>query len=74
MKKWKLNLMVEILICVMQPIIWLVLFAILATNSIGNEMADRLREDHLKSSVYAVKEMMDLVNEDAFQLKGDELY
>lgn len=74
MKNIKLNLTVKLLACVLVPIMVLMVFAILSINKVGTLMADRLQEDHLSTSNYAVSDMLDLVNTEEFYLEGDELY
>ncbi len=74
MKKIKLSLTTKILSCVILPILLLVIFAVISINSVGTLMADRLQEDHLKTSNYAVQQVLDLLSTEPFSLQGDELY
>ncbi len=74
MKKVKMNLITKILACFILPILLLVIFAVLSINSVGRLMASRLQEDHLSTSNYAMEEILDQVNAEAFNLQGDELY
>ena len=74
MKNIKLNLTVKVLACVLIPIVLLVLFSVLSIRNVGTLMADRLREDHLITSNYAVEQMLDAVSTEPFHLEGDGLY
>ena len=74
MKKIKLNLTTKILLCVALPILVLVIFAVLAVQSVGNLMAERMLEQRLLISSHALSQMYDLVSSDTFSLEGDELY
>ncbi len=74
MKKVKFSLTTKILSCVVLPILLMVSFAVISINSVGSLMADRLQEDHLKTSNYAVEQLLDMENTEAFSLDGEELY
>ena len=74
MKKIKLNLTGKILLCVALPILILVIFAVLALQSVGNLMAERMLEQRLLISSHAIAQMYNLTSSDTFSLEGDELY
>ena len=74
MKKIKLNLTTKILLCVALPILVLVIFAVLAVQSVGDLMAEQMLEQRLLISSHAIKQMYDLVSMDTFSLEGDDLY
>lgn len=74
MKKIKLNLTTKILACVLLPILVLVVFSVLAINSVGTLMADRLQEKHLSTANLVLGEYMALAYEGDYHLEGDDLY
>ena len=74
MKKMKLNLTIKILACVMIPIIVLALLSASSTNDVGTLMANRLREDHLRTANYAVEQILNSVSTGQFYLKDEKLY
>ena len=74
MKKVGLNLTAKILLCVALPILVIVVFAVLAIRNVGNLMAERMLEQRLLISDYALAQMYDITSTDTFHLEGDDLY
>lgn len=56
------------------PVLILVIFSVLAIQSIGNVMAEQMLEQRLLISDHALAEMFDLVSTDTFHMEGDDLY
>ncbi|MCH5258402.1 MAG: methyl-accepting chemotaxis protein [Lachnospiraceae bacterium] len=74
MNKVKLNLTVKILACVLIPIIILGGFSVSAIRDVGMLMADRLQEDHLITSNYAVRDRLSAISTVPLRLEGENLY
>lgn len=74
MNKMKLNLTVKILACVLIPIVVLGALSVSAIRDVGMLMADRLQEDHLITSNYAVRDRLSAISTVPLRLEGENLY
>ena len=74
MKKIKLNLTVEILACVIIPIVVLMLFATSAINSVGELMAKKLEEQHMNTANHALQKILDLYDPGDYHVEEGHLW
>lgn len=77
-KKKGFNLLLKIMVVALLPILVLSGVAVFSTNSVGTQMADKLTERELKTSVYAITSELDALHDgkysysDAGLMKGSE--
>lgn len=73
-KKKGLKLLTKMMMVVMIPLFLLVVFAVLAIESVGNTTASKLTEKELKTVLYALESDMELLDEGEYSCDGTSIF
>lgn len=73
-KKKGLKLLTKMMMVVMIPLFLLVVFAVLAIESVGNTTASKLTEKELKTALYALESDMELLDEGEYSCDGTSIF
>ncbi len=73
-KRKGIKLLAKVLMVVMIPLILLVIFSVLAIESVGTTTAGKLTEKELKTAIYAVENDMELLAEGEYSCDGTSIF
>lgn len=73
-KKKGLNLMMKILVVALIPLIILVVMAGMSIRSVGNTVSERLVQHELRTSMYAIKTTLQMIDDSDYSSDGVSLF